>query len=38
MDTDGPTTVGTKRLTARRIGLAERAVTSEVTHISPPRS
>ncbi|WP_199433666.1 SRPBCC family protein [Qaidamihabitans albus] len=37
MDTDGPTTAGTKCLTTRRIGFAERAVTSEVTHISPPR-
>mgnify|MGYP001792986136 CR=1 FL=1 len=38
MDTDGPTTVGTKCLTTRRIGLVERPVTSEVTHISPPRA
>lgn len=30
-----PTTVGTKCLTKRRIGFAERAVTSEVTHVSP---
>ncbi|HKS52665.1 MAG TPA: SRPBCC family protein [Pseudonocardiaceae bacterium] len=36
MDTDGATTVGTKCLTTRRIGFAERAVTAEVTHISPP--
>lgn len=38
MDTDGLTTVGTKCLTTRRIGLAERAVTSEVTHIVAPRT
>lgn len=38
MDIDGPTTVGTRSLTTRRIGFAERAVTSEVTHISPPRT
>jgi uncharacterized protein YndB with AHSA1/START domain len=38
MDTDGPTAVGTKCLTTRRIGFAERAVTSEVTHIDPPRT
>jgi len=38
MDSDGPTAVGTKCLTTRRIGFAERAVTSEVTHIDPPRA
>lgn len=38
MDTDGPTAVGTKCLTTRRIGFAKRAITSEVTHIEPPRS
>ncbi len=38
IDTDGPTAVGTKCLTTRRIGFAERAVTSEVTHIDPPRA
>lgn len=38
MDTDGPTAVGTKCLTTRRIGLATRSVTSEVTHISAPHS
>lgn len=38
MDTDGPTAVGTKYLTTRRIGFAERAVTSEVTHIDPHRT
>jgi hypothetical protein len=35
MDTDGATTVGTKCLTTRLIGFAERAVTAEVTHTSP---
>lgn len=38
MDADGPTTVGTKCLTTRRIGFAERAVTAEVTHIAMPRT
>ncbi|MFZ0121250.1 MAG: hypothetical protein WAN20_04670 [Pseudonocardiaceae bacterium] len=36
--TDGPTAVGTKCLTTRKIGFAKRAVTSEVTHIDPPRA
>jgi hypothetical protein len=30
--------VGTKCLTTRRIGGANRTVTSEVTHIDPPRT
>ncbi|MGH3785021.1 MAG: SRPBCC family protein [Pseudonocardiaceae bacterium] len=38
MDTGGPTAVGTKCLTTRKIGFAERAVTAEVTHIDPPRA
>lgn len=38
MDTDGLTTVGTKCVTTRRIGFAERAVTAEITHIAPPRT
>lgn len=35
---DGPPAVGAKCLTTRRIGFAERSVTSEVTHVSPPRT
>jgi uncharacterized protein YndB with AHSA1/START domain len=38
MDTHGPINVGTRCLTTRRIGFAERAVTSEVTHINPPQT
>jgi hypothetical protein len=38
MGTNGPTVVGTKCRTTRRIGFAKRAITSEVTHIEPPRS
>jgi hypothetical protein len=38
LDADGPIGVGTKCLTTRRIGFAERSVTSEVTHLSPPRA
>jgi hypothetical protein len=38
METNGPTTVGTKCLTTRRIGFATRAITAEVTHIDPPRA
>ena len=38
MNTDGPPTVGTRCVTARRIGFAERAVTSEVTRVDPPRA
>jgi len=38
MDTDGPIAAGTKCLTTRKIGFAEREVTSEVTHIDPPRT
>ncbi|MBV9650526.1 MAG: SRPBCC family protein [Pseudonocardiales bacterium] len=38
MDTDGLSTVGTKCVTTRRIGFAERAVTAEITHIAPPRT
>jgi uncharacterized protein YndB with AHSA1/START domain len=35
---EGPQTVGGLCLTTRRIGGAERAVTSEITHIDPPRA
>jgi hypothetical protein len=34
----GPARVGTKCLTTRRIGGANRAVTSELTHIDAPRA
>jgi Polyketide cyclase / dehydrase and lipid transport len=36
MDQPGPPAVGTRCLTTRRIGGANRPSTSEVTHISPP--
>ena len=35
---DRPPAVGSKCMTTRRIGLAKRPVTSEITAISPPRS
>jgi hypothetical protein len=38
LDPPGPPQVGTKCLTTRRIGGASRVVTSEVTHINPPRT
>ena len=38
LDQPGPPQVGTKCLTTRRIGGASRAVTSELTHIDPPRT
>jgi Polyketide cyclase / dehydrase and lipid transport len=38
MDGDGPHGVGDRCLTTRRIGGAERSVTSEITHIDAPRS
>jgi uncharacterized protein YndB with AHSA1/START domain len=38
MDTQGPINVGTRCLTTRHIGFAERAVISEVTHIDPPQT
>ena len=37
-DRSGPPQVGTKCLTTRRIGGASRTVTSELTHIDPPRT
>jgi hypothetical protein len=36
MECDGPLKVGDRCLTTRRIGGAERLVTSEVTHVDPP--
>ena len=38
MDEHGNPRVGAKCLTTRRIGFANRPVTSELTHIDPPRS
>lgn len=38
MDTEGPVTVGSRCVTARRIGFAERPITAEVTHVDPPRT
>jgi hypothetical protein len=38
LDQPGPPQVGTKCLTTRRIGGANRPVTSELTHIDPPRT
>jgi len=38
MDGSGPPTVGDKCVTTRRIGRSERLVTSELTHIDPPRT
>jgi Polyketide cyclase / dehydrase and lipid transport len=38
LDQPGPAQVGSKCLTTRRIGGASRAVTSELTHIDPPRT
>ncbi|MDE3069289.1 MAG: SRPBCC family protein [Acidobacteriota bacterium] len=38
MDGDEPHGVGARCLTTRRIGFAERPVTSEITHVDPPRT
>jgi uncharacterized protein YndB with AHSA1/START domain len=38
LDHPGPPQAGTTCLTTRRIGGASRTVTSEVTHIDPPRT
>ena len=38
LDPPGPAQVGTKCLTTRRIGGANRTVTSELTHIDAPRT
>jgi len=37
-DQPGPAEAGTRCLTTRRIGGASRTVTSEVTHVDPPRT
>jgi uncharacterized protein YndB with AHSA1/START domain len=37
LEGSGPPQPGARCLTTRRIGFAERAVTSEITHIEPPR-
>ena len=38
LDHPGPVEAGARCLTTRRIGGANRAVTSEVTHVDPPRT
>lgn len=38
LDQPGTPSVGTRCLTTRRIGGANRASTSEVTHINPPKT
>jgi uncharacterized protein YndB with AHSA1/START domain len=38
LDGPGPPKAGTKCITTRRIGGASRVVTSEITHIEPPRT
>ena len=38
MASDGPPSAGDRCITTRRIGFTERPVTSEVTHIAPPRT
>jgi uncharacterized protein YndB with AHSA1/START domain len=38
LDPPGPARVGTRCVTTRRIGGANRAVTAEVTHVDPPRT
>jgi len=38
MEADGAPAVGDTCLMTRRIGFAQRVVTSEVTHIDPPRT
>ena len=38
LDTPAEPRVGTRCLTTRRIGLANRPVTAEITHIDPPRT
>jgi uncharacterized protein YndB with AHSA1/START domain len=38
MEGDRPHLVGNRCLTARKIGGAERSVTSEITHIDPPNT
>jgi hypothetical protein len=38
METNGPPSLGDKCVTTRRIGFADRLVTSEITHVDPPHS
>jgi hypothetical protein len=38
LDPPGPAQVGTKCVTTRRIGGADRAAISEITHLDPPRT
>lgn len=38
LDADGAAQVGAKCVTTRRIGGAKRTVTSELTHLDPPRT
>jgi hypothetical protein len=38
MDTTGPPTVGTRCMTTRRIGGANRPAVSTITHINPPKT
>jgi uncharacterized protein YndB with AHSA1/START domain len=38
MDESGPPSVGSKCITKRRIGFAERPVTSEITSVNPPET
>ena len=38
LEQPGPAQVGSKCLTTRRIGGANRVVTSELTHVDPPRT
>ena len=38
LETSGAPTVGTKCVTTRRIGGAERTSTSRITHLDPPRT
>jgi carbon monoxide dehydrogenase subunit G len=38
METSGTLAVGDKCLMTRRVGLAKRVFTSEVTHVDPPRT
>jgi hypothetical protein len=38
MDGEGPYKAGSRCLTTRRIGFAERPVISEITHVDPPNA
>jgi uncharacterized protein YndB with AHSA1/START domain len=37
-DNDGPLGPGTRCVTVRKVGFSQRPVTSEVTHVDPPRT